>query len=382
MEPESSASDVAASNNGFAFDLYSRLIKSDGNQISSPFSIETALAMTALGARGNTAAQMYKTLHLSEQTDSANAAFSQLLKRFSTESAKPGSQISVANALWGEKGYDFRQEFLSKARDYYGAGLMELSFESDPNAARSTINRWVEKETHDRIKDLLPAGSVDKDTRLVLTNAIWFKGTWETQFEKSATKEELFHQTADKSSKAQMMHHTEAFGYFADDQVRLLSMPYKGREMSMVFLLPAKKYELAALEQSITADKLKGWIGSLRQTRVAVTMPKFKMSSEFELTSTLGAMGMSDAFSSHANFSGMTEKEGLTISKVIHKAFIEVNEEGAEAAAATGVMMKRLAAVAGNQPIPQFRADEPFMFLIRDNQTGCILFLGRVTNPA
>jgi serpin B len=382
MEPDTKPTDIAASCNGFAFDLYARLRKREGNQSCSPFSVESALAMTSLGARGSTAEQMNQTLHLPQDSQAAHAAFADFAKRVISDRADRGYQLSVANALWGANSYPFRKDFLAKSQEYYGAGLMELDFAANPEAARGTINNWVEKQTHERIKDLMPSGSISADTRLVLTNAIWFKGTWQNQFDKKATSDELFHQSPDKSAKVPMMHRTGSFGYFADNQVQVLGIPYRGREMSMAFLLPAKKGDLASLEQAASADSVKKWLGSMHAMEVVVTLPKFKIASEFQLARTLSEMGMTDAFSGRANFSGMSEKEGLMISQVIHKAFVEVNEEGAEAAGATGVVMRPTAMKLPDRKPPVFRADEPFLFLIRDEKSGCILFLGRVSNPA
>ncbi len=381
MEPEVNA-DIAASCNAFAFDLYSKLSKRDGNQACSPFSIESALAMTSLGARGSTASQMEQTLHLPPDSQSIHPAFAEFDKRVMSENASRGYQLSIANALWGATNYTFRKDFLAKAQEYYESGLSEVDFAGNAEKARETINAWAQKRTHDRIKNLMPPGTIDADTRLVLTNAIWFKGSWQNQFDKKATNNEDFHVTQDKATKVPMMHRTGNYTYAANDQMQALGIPYRGREMSMVFLLPAKKQALASLEQAVTADAVKKWLGSMHPSEVIVSLPKFKITSELQLARTLSEMGMSDAFSNHADFSGMSEKEGLKISQVIHKAFVEVNEEGAEAAAATGVTMKPLAMRRPERQTPVFRADEPFLFLIRDEKSGCVLFLGRVSNPA
>jgi serpin B len=379
-EPVIDTHSLVEGNSRFALELYAKLREAKGNIFCSPFSISSALAMTSLGARGKTAAQMSDVLHLPA---AAPAEFSAILGQLNGGTDKRGYQLNVANALWGQKGYGFRDEFLRTAKAHYGAGLNEMDFAADAEAARKTINGWVEKETRDKIKDLLAPGTIMADTRLVLTNAIYFKGDWADQFNKKATFDEPFFAGGDKSAKVPMMHRTGHYTFFQNDDLQMLSAPYKGKELSMLFLLPRKKDGLADLESAATPDNVPKWIAKLYGTDVIVTLPKFKMTAEFKLVPTLRSMGMTEPFGPTADFSGMSEKEGLLISDVIHKAFVEVNEEGAEAAAATGVVMRPTAMPQGGpKPIPVFRADPPFLFLSRDNRNGSILFVGRVANPA
>jgi serpin B len=381
-EPAEPAADLAPACNSFALDLFARLRAKEGNQFSSPFSIGTALAMTELGAAGNTLKQMCQVLHFPENPERFHLRLGELLKRLNGDGKDRGYQLAVANALWGARGYGFRPEFLARARDVYGAGLTELDFAASAEKARLSINAWVEEHTQKRIKDLMPSGSVGADTRLVLTNAIYFKGNWASQFDKKATRVEVFHTSAEKSVRAPLMHRTGAYGYFDNDELQALAIPYRGRELSMVFMLPRRKHALAELEKSLTADKLQRWLTALHESDVIVTLPRFKMTSEYSLVPALREMGMRDAFTVAADFSGMSSREGLMISDVVHKAFVEVNEEGAEAAGATGVAIKPTAIRGGPvRHVPVFRADEPFLFLIRDNQSGCVLFLGRVSSP-
>lgn len=378
-EPPVNPRGVVDGNNRFALELYAKLREAKGNLFCSPFSISSALAMTALGARGKTAEQMGEVLHLphNEQTD---AGFAALMRQLNVGADKRGYQLSVANALWGQKGYGFKPDYLRTVKSHYGAGLSELDFAANPDAARKTINSWVEKETCEKIKDLLAKDTVGSATRLVLTNAIYFKGDWADQFNKKATYDEPFFTGDGKSAEAPMMHRTAKYGYFDNDQLQALSMPYKGKELSMLFLLPRKKDGLAGLETAATAENVQKWIDRTRSAEVIVTLPKFKMTAEFRLVPTLMAMGMKDAFDASADFSGMSDREGLVISDVIHKAFVEVNEEGAEAAGATGVVVKETA-IAPPKQSPVFRAIHPFLFLIRDNRSGSILFVGRVAKP-
>jgi len=381
-EPPKESQSVASSNNQFAWDLYAQLRGAEGNLFSSPFSISTALAMTSVGARGRTAEQMAQVLHLPPHAQEIHRAYGTLLKQLNAADAKRGYQLSVANALWAQAGFSFTEDFLRSTQQNYGAGLSELDFENNPEPARRTINAWVEKETRDKIKELIKQGVIRGDTRLVLTNAIYFKGNWADQFDKKATFDEMFFSSEQDKAKTPMMHRTGSYGYLENDMLQALSIPYKGRELSMVFLLPRKKDALAEMEKTASPDTAERWLRGLATTDVIVTLPKFKMTSEFGLGKTLQKMGMKDAFTGAADFSGISAREGLLISEVVHKAFVEVNEEGAEAAAATAVVMAPTSAKIGPiKQTPVFRADHPFTFLIRENKSGAILFLGRMEKP-
>jgi serpin B len=375
---------VAKGDNQFALDLYAKLRGAEGNLFFSPYSISTALAMTRAGARGDTAAEMDQTLHFTLPQDKLQSAFGALVKEVNGDpaDAKRGYQLSTANALWGQKGFAFRPDFLKLINDNYGAGLNEVNFKEAPGQARAAINAWVKKETHDKIKDLLQKDDVTPDTELILTNAIYFKGDWASQFKKELTKEEPFHLAADKTAQAPLMHQTEEYNYFDGSSFQALELPYSGNNLTMVVLLPKEVDGLADLEKSFKADKLAGWIGKMRQQKVIVSLPKFKTTQRMALAPTLSEMGMKKAFTSAADFSGIGGDPGeLAISEVIHKAFVDVNEEGTEAAAATAVIVTRAAAVVKERPTPVFRADHPFVFLIRDARSDSILFLGRVAVP-
>ncbi len=365
-------------NTQFALELYAKLRTEEGNLFLSPYSISSALAMTHAGARGQTADEMTKTLHFDQVGANLHPTFGALIKEINgAGDKKRGYQLNTANALWGQKSYPFQAPFLKLTRDSYGAGLNEVDFIGASEAARETINAWVEKETRDKIKDLLKPGVLTSDTRLVLTNAIYFKGDWASQFKKDATREEPFFVGADKQVKAAFMHQKGTFKYLETGEFQALEMPYVGKEVSMVVLLPRKRTGLAALEKSLTADTLAGWGRGLRPLEVQVAFPKFKVTAEFKLKQTLSAMGMPTAFTGGADLSGIATKEGLRIADVIHKAFVEVNEEGTEAAAATAVIVEPESV----KIIPEFRADHPFLFLIRDTRSDSILFLGRLSEP-
>jgi serpin B len=363
-------------NNEFAFALYGRLRVGDGNLIVSPASVSTALAMTYAGARGDTADEMAKALHFTLPPDELHPAFAELLKELNGAGQKRGYQLSLANALWGQKGLSFKDDFVRLTRNDYGGGLREVDFAHDPQAARKEINTWVEKQTQDHIRDLLGPGAVGRDTRLVLTNAVYFKGDWQRPFKKGQTRNEPFFTADGGSVPAPLMHQTARFRYYEADSLRVLELPYAGKQLSMLVLLPKEVDGLGELEKSLSADRLAGWLGKLREQEVVVSLPKFKTTSEFRLNGPLSALGMRKAFRG-GDFSGITAEGSLPISDVVHKAYVDVNEEGTEAAAATGVVSR--AAVLAERPV--FRADHPFVFLIRDARHGSIIFLGRVVNP-
>ena len=376
--PDTSA--VVEGNNAFAFDLYGQLRQQPGNLFFSPESISTAFAMAYSGARGDTASEMASTFHFTLPPAQLHPAMGALLN--SLNAAHPGYRLHVADALWAEKNFNFSDAFLKQTSTDYGASFNRVDFAHSPDAARQTINQWVEQKTEDKIKDLLPARSVTSATRLVLTNAIYFKGDWATQFDKAQTRDEDFHLAAGQAVRAPSMHISEKLGYFNGGTYQLVSIPYKTGELSMVVLLPNDNAGLPALEQSLTSAKLQQALNQLRGgAKVILTLPRFKMTQRFQLEDTLSAMGMAAAFKGgSADFSGMTGKRDFWISAAIHKAFIDVNEEGTEAAAATGIGMRSMA-VARVEPPVVFRADHPFVFLLRDNRSGAILFMGRVTDP-
>jgi serpin B len=382
MKPSANADQTAVTegNNVFAAALYGRLRHQSGNLFFSPESISTALAMAYAGARSSTASEMAKTLHFTLPPDKLHPAMGALLRDLNA--AHEGYQLSVANALWAQQGYTFLDDFLSLLKTDYGAGLNQVNFKGATEAARLTINQWVEQKTQDKIKDLLQPGALRSDTRLVLTNAIYFKGDWETQFDKAQTKSEDFHLSPAQAATAPLMHREGRFSYFDGGTFQILEIPYKSKELSMIVFLPKDASGLSALEQSLTGSNLQQWLGKLASVpKVIVTMPKFKMTQQFELGSTLSAMGMPQAFSGSADFSGMTGHRDFAISEVIHKAYVDVNEEGTEAAAATAVTMRAMAIRAPEGPPPVFRADHPFVFMIRDNRSASILFMGRMADP-
>jgi serine protease inhibitor len=378
--PAADRTAVVEGNNAFAFALYGQLRNRNGNLFFSPESISTALAMAYAGARGDTASEMAKTLHFTLPQQHLNPAMGALLSDLNA--AHDGYQLTVANALWAQQGYTFLDNFLQLLKTDYGAGLNQVDFKGATEAARLTINRWVEQKTQDKIKDLLLPGTLAPSTRLVLTNAIYFKGDWQTQFDKAQTRDEAFYPSQAQTKQVAFMHREGSFSYFDGGTFQVLEIPYKSKELSLIVLLPKDHSGLPALEQLLTASNTQQWLSQLVQRdKVIVALPKFKSTQQFELGATLGAMGMAQAFSGSADFSGMTGKRDVAISEVIHKAYIDVNEEGTEAAAATAVGFRALAMRGPVEQPPVFRADHPFIFLIRDNRSSSILFMGRMADP-
>jgi serpin B len=370
------AGDLTSSNLSFAIDLYKMLSGNDGNIALSPYSISSALAMTYAGARGNTASQMADVLNLPVNDPNIHARFGALTGALNSRGRGKGIDLSVANALWGQEGEDFLMGFLEITESVYGAGLKTVDFASDPERARGIINVWVRKETRQKIEELLKRGALDRSTSLVLTNAIYFKGGWTNKFDPGLTREGDFWIAPGSSVPVDMMHQKRKLKYFQTDEVQVLDLPYQGDEFSMIVLLPKALDGLGALERDLTAGTLDSWLSRMRVEDVSVSLPKFKLTSDLLLNEPLQAMGMTDAFSlGKADFSGMTGEKNLFIDAVVHQAIVEVDEEGTEAAAATAVVMKK------GPAIPEFKADHPFMLLIRDNISGSLLFMGRVTKP-
>ena len=398
------AADTANRNIGFAADLYAQLNKANGgkNLFLSPYSISAALGMTAQGARGKTADQMNKVLNIGGDFQAGMAEITTALN----PKGAP-FELSVANGLWVDQTFPLAAGFVADCRKNYDAGIVGVDFVRNSEAARKQINTAIAAQTHDKIQDLIPPKAVDSSTALVLTNAIYFKGTWENPFPKDATTDQPFHAVGGKDETVPMMKSPSGamFAYAETDDAQILSLPYKGAPaagavvptpspargrggaapgpstLSMLIILPKKSGGLADIEKQATAANLTKWATGLRRQAVSVFLPRFTMTTQFELSPELQALGMTDAFTRATDFSGISASAGgkLSISAVIHKAFVDVNEEGTEAAAATAVVMVRSMAMPGNRI--EFRADHPFLFMIRHEPTGSILFLGHVNNP-
>jgi len=372
-------------NSAFAFDLYQALSEADGNLFYSPYSISLALVMTYAGARGETAQEMADTLHFTLSQDALHPAFNsldiELSRRGEGAEGKDegGFRLNIVNAIWGQKDYEFLSQFLDTLAENYDAGLRPLDFASAPEESRITINNWVSDQTEGRIEDLIPQGLIDTWTRLVLTNAIYFNAAWQYPFKEEMTEDGPFYLLDGGEVTVPMMKQTETFGYAEGDEYQAVELPYDGRELSMVILLP-RAGQFEAFEGSLDAQRVDVIVKDLEHKRVALTMPKFEFESDFSLGETLAAMGMPDAFVwPIADFSGMTGNRDLFIGDVIHKAFVSVDASGTEAAAATAVVMPT-AGPPGE--LVEVTVNRPFIFLIRDIETGSIVFIGRVVNPS
>jgi serpin B len=343
-----------------------------------------ALAMTYAGARGETEQQMADTLHFILPQGRLHPAFNgldlELAARGEGAEGKDeeGFRLNIVNAIWGQQDYKFLAEFLDVLAENYGAGLRLLDFINAPEESRVTINDWVSDQTEGRIEDLIPQGVIDALTRLVLTNAIYFNAAWLNPFSEEMTDDGTFHLLGGGEVAVPIMRQTESLGYAEGDGYQAVELPYDGRELSMVILLPGTG-QFEAFEGSLDTDVIDSITKGLAYRQVALTMPKFEFESDFSLKGTLAAMGMPTAFSAAADFSVMTGNRDLFIADVIHKAFVSVDEAGTEAAAATAVAMAELAMP--EEPV-EVAVDRPFVFLIRDMETSAILFVGRVVNPS
>lgn len=403
---EAGKAQLVAGSNAFAFDLYSELRSEPGNLFFSPWSIESVLAMGAEGAAGSTASEMLAAGHLPVDAAARRSAFAALYNALNQPEA--AYQLSTANALWVQDAYPLRETYRQTVLDYYAGGAQNLDFVGQSEQSRATINAWVERQTQERIKDLLPPRSLDELTRLVLTNAIYFKGKWEHEFDPQRTTDGEFWVAPEQSVAARFMGldgGSANVPYAENEQWQVVSLPYKDGDLSrlvedpaaelkpgtvpdwfgksnlsLIAVLPREGVSLDALEKELSLKKWDEIRAALQTQKVIVQLPRFKFDSKYTLNDPLQALGMNAAFKpGAADFSGMTDADELYVSFVIHQAFVEVNEEGTEAAAATGMGMATTSAPV-NQP-PLFRAERPFLFAIVHEASGAILFLGRLSDP-
>jgi len=367
---------VVNANNQFTFDLYSKLGKTE-NVFYSPYSISAALAMTYEGAKGKTAEEMKSVFHFPEN-NVLRSNFAAIYNNINNEDKD--YELKTGNALWTQKDYPFLENYITRVEQYYGGKAANLDFAEYPEESRQTINSFIEEQTNNKIKDLIPAGLINKMIKLVLTNAIYFKGIWQWEFNQDYTYEEGFRINSDNIVKVPMMHmnpdYDVKFNYAETQELRILELPYKGEEISMLILLPTE--ELETIETSLTADKLNEYKFLMEETKLdEISIPKFEFDTKYFMKNILVELGMPTAFSGVADFSGMTGTKDLFIDAVIHQAYIGVDEQGTEAAGATAVIMPELSII----PHKVFKANHPFIFIIQEKDTGNILFLGRVVNP-
>jgi len=372
---------TAQGNSKFAFELYNNLIdeKPNENLFFSPFSISAALAMTYAGARNETQSEMSKTLHFSLDQTKIHSDFNYLLKNISHQD--DSTQLYIANSLWAQKDYVFLEDYFNLVKAKYNAGIENVDFidSAEREKNRIKINEWVERKTNDKIKEIINQGMLSSQSRLVLVNAIYFLGKWNTPFNKEQTGKGIFHSRSKNDIESFFMNNTLSLKYFEDKTLQTIEIPYKTNKFSMIIILPKSDSDIDAIEKSINYDKYVQILGSLKNETVELSIPKFKTTCELSLENTLQKLGMPISFSNLADFSGMTGHKDLKIDLVIHKAYIDNTEEGTEAAAATAVIMKTMSM----QPMQNkiFKADHPFLFVIKEAETGSILFMGKVINP-
>jgi serpin B len=385
--PAASAIEIAGlvgGNTAFALDLYQGLrTEGDGNLIYSPYSLSLALGMAYAGARGETERQMAGTLHFSLPQEQLHPAFNTLAGELDSRGESTGStegqgfRLNIANALWGQEDFPFRPEFLDLVAANYGAEMRRLDFAREEKARRA-INDWISRQTEGRIEELVPPGALDASTRLALTNAVYFKAAWASPFEPRQTQRGVFHLLDGSSGTVPRMRQTGPFSYAEGPDYQAVQLPYEGHEVAMVILLPAPG-QFEAFERSLDAGRLEAMLEGLAERQVALTLPRFEFESGFELGAVLVAMGMPLAFTRQADFSGMAPGRDLFLGDVIHGATIAVDEAGTEATGAMAVVLCTGEPV--QVEVVAVTVDRPFLFLIRDLQTGAILFLGRVVDP-
>lgn len=372
------AAEAARRANDFAIGLYQQTAAQPGNLVFSPASVQIALSMAAVGAGGNTAAEMNKVLGLAG--DDPHAAERALLAALTAAPAggRGESPLRISNNLWISDQFDIKPDYVQRVKDLYRSNATPLNF-ADAAGTAKTINDSVAKDTNDKIKDLIPASAITPLTRLILTNAVHFKADWARRFEPDGTYNQPFHLSPTEKADVKMMHATQSARLFEDEQLQAIELPYVQQQFSMWVIAPKAIDGVAGVEKRLA--ELPKWIEAARIKRVAIALPKFKFDSEFSLPKALRAMGMADAFDAgKADFTGISTAEGLFIGDVIHKAMIDVNENGTEAAAATGVIMRAAAAMPQPDPVT-FTADRPFVVALRHNDTGALLFLARIADP-
>jgi len=362
--------------NEFSFNFYQQIAQSEKDNIFfSPYSIFVALSMAYEGAMGNTATEMQEVLNIFQNDSATLGSFGRIYNLLNQN--QKGYTISTANAFWAHQDYEFLQKYLDLLKNFYIAEANELDFSKNTEAAE-TINNWIEKQTHNKIKDMIQPDMLSDLTKLVLTNAIYFKGLWDSPFNSDKTYKTDFELTSGETVKVNMMSDSKYsnYNYSETEDLKILELNYHGNDLSMIIILP-KENNISIIEPAMNAENFSNWKTNIFEIDIDVEIPKFKFETKYSLNNLLKYMGIIDAFSPGvANFSGMDGTNYLFISKALHQAFVEVNEKGTEAAAATGIIV-------GLTAVPdQFRADHPFIFLIQHKETGAILFMGRVMNPA
>jgi len=372
---------LAESNNLFTVDLFKQIQSKSENLIFSPYSIGTVLAMIYSGSGGKTAEEMSEVLYFPQQAllDPVESGMRESIQETDT---MRGTDFRLANAIWAQENFSFLPDYLERVEKYYDAPLTLMDFVETTNReeSRKKINHWVEEKTNRRIRDLIQPGILDASTRLVLTNAIYFNGGWMFPFDKAATSPSLFHISTQESTKTDFMHQTRSYPYYEDEEIQAICLPYKNNRMVMMVILPKSIEGWRMISQVINYERIDLVLSGMGTKEVQLALPKFRSEFQINLRQELTSMGMGTAFSRQADLSGMTGEKNLFVDEVIHKAFIEVNETGTEAAAATAAIIG-LKSSLRDDPV-RFNADHPFVFFLLDRQTGCIIFTGRLVKPS
>ncbi len=375
--------DIAAANNAFAFDMYSQLTQLETgekkNILFSPHSISTAMAICYEGAENTTKEQISNVFYFPTNKTVLKVRMERMNDKIN--SVNSDYELETANALWVQEGYPVKEEYIFNVKKYYDGEVTNLDFVRKPDDSRDTINEWVEDKTNDKIKDLVPKGLITPDTRVITTNAIYFNGKWQYEFDRELTEKRAFYPANGEEISVDMMYMSNNFNYGENSKAKIIELPYKGNDLSMYIVLP-KSNNIEKFEKKFTLNDYTELKNDMElEEEVKASIPKFKFETKTELSDSLIEIGVVDAFNSNlANFSGISDSP-LVISRVIHQTFIDVKEEGTEAAAATGVGMETGMSISWDSKQREFKADHPFMFFIEDRRTNCILFMGKVEYP-
>lgn len=382
--PEADLAQLVQGNSDFAMALYQQLRSGDGNLFFSPYSISLALAMTYAGARGDTESQMAQALHFTLPQERLHPAMNSLDQTISSYAQKGanqdhGFQLNIANSIWGQQDFTFLPAYLDLLAQDYGAGMHLVDFVHAAEPSRNVINNWVEQQTQGKITDLFPRGSIDDTTRLVLANAIYFKAAWENSFDPASTQNGTFYLPDGSSASVAMMSSSReaSYLYTQGSDYQAIGLPYQDSQVMMLVIMPSAG-KFSDFESGMTDAQLEAILGGMQDQMIHLQMPKFKVESEIDLKSVLASLGMNNALDTNADFSGMDGRKDLYISDVLHKAYVNVDENGTEAAAATGVVVGLMAVPA---EVLNVTIDHPFLFFLIDPQTKAILFMGRMMNP-
>jgi len=367
---------IIESNNQFSFDIYKKLKNSNENLIFSPASITSAIAMTYVGAKNNTFDEISNTFHFNNNIDEFSKDYINLTDFSQRE--KSDINFHNANSLWIQEGLKLNQQFLNINKQYFSSSLHLTDFVKEPEKSRLNINQWVEKNTNNKITNLIQPSSIDNTTRLVLVNALYFKGSWKDKFNKEKNTKDNFQIDKKDNVKTVFMNRYINSWYYSDKYSQIIDITYSNENISLMIILPKSYKKLRKVEKKLNNEYYSNYTQNREKRRINLSLPKFNIESEFDLNKTLSELGIKEAFTEAADFSGITSTEKLYISKVVHKANIAVNEEGTEAAAATAVMMRKTSVLLEDI---DFIVNKPFIYILRNNKNNCIYFMGKIINP-